>query len=228
MSGAAPTSVTVPGGAPFLVRMFLIFLILGLLALQITRFAFAARFAPDDIPTASDKNPDGSTRSAEEIAAENDRLRNEAIDKWQPQSAMDADLVLAYLIPFLLLFGVSIVCAFSPSTTRASWTFGALPALGLLALNVTQTRYLDVGGAPRKDTPEGRAEVLQLMERGRGLVGKRLIGELALHVPPLIVIGIYILRNNARIKAAQLAALQAANLASQRAQAYTAQQLAAQ
>jgi hypothetical protein len=194
---ATDTNVPPVQPLPFLVRTLLLIVVLALLVLQITRMVFASRFVTPAAPTQVPGEQEGTMRTLTE-----EERKQRRVELWALNSEMHADLVLGMFIPFLLMFGVAIVGSYSPSFTRGTFLFGALPAVGLLALNLTQTRYLDVTGGPCAPTTAAERDAISgLIARGDGLLGKR-FGEFALHAVALVPLVIFLFRTAPKSPAA--------------------------
>jgi hypothetical protein len=168
------------------VRLLLSVLALALLAMQLARIFLALQFSSDKLTDMPAKLAPGEGVTPEQLA-ENRVARARA---WRRTDQMAADQVLGYVIPSLLLFFVA--CVFAASQKRVG-TFVVLlltfPAIGLLALNLTQTAYLPPAGEPGPDDIDARAA---LLDKGDDLFRIRW-WELGMHAVPLVIGWIYLM-----------------------------------
>lgn len=189
------------------VRLLLSVLALALLAMQLARIFLALQFHSDKLPDMPPKLAAAEGVTPEQLE-ENRVARARA---WRRTKEMEADQVLGYVIPSLLLFFIA--CVFAAVRGPAAWymvVLLAFPAIGLLALNMTQTAYLPPAGEPGADDVDARAE---LLAKGDDLFRLRW-WELGMHGVPLILGWAYLMiRTSSDAAAASAAADSAAEMA---------------
>lgn len=177
-----------------LARSLIALLVFVLVGLQVARLVFAFKFTPKE---SAQLFPLEATETSPAVAADDGELRaEERWSLWTATDMMRADQALGYLVPFLLMFTLAAVFAATPSTTGGSFLFGALLAVGLLALNMTQTAYLGVELTPCAGSVDDKDKIISLLTRGQELWMWRL-GELALHLVAMVPIFMYLRRTSA-------------------------------
>ena len=182
-----------------LARSLIALLVFLLIGLQVARLVFSFKFTPKE---AAPLYAIEATETSPAVAAEDGELRaEERWPMWTATDMMRADQALGYLVPFLLMFTLAAVFAATPSTTGGSFMFGALPAAGLLVLNMTQAAYLGVELTPCAGSEVDKDKIIALLTRGQELWMWRL-GELALHLVALLPIFMYLRRTSAPAAAA--------------------------
>lgn len=168
------------------VRLLLSVLALALLAMQLARIFLALQFSSDKLKDMPARLQPGEGVTPEQLA-ENRTARARA---WRRTDEMAADQVLGYVIPSLLLFFIA--CVFAAVQKRVG-TFVVIlltfPAIGLLALNLTQTAYLPPTGEPGPEDIDARTA---LLDKGDALFANRW-WELGMHAVPLVIGYIYLM-----------------------------------
>jgi hypothetical protein len=179
-------------------RLLLSVLALALLAMQLARIFLALQFSSDKLEGMPARLQPGEGVTDEQLFQNRvDRAR-----AWKSTSQMAADQVLGYIIPSLLLFFIACVFAAVQKAVPIGWVLVlAFPAIGLLALNLTQTAYLPPSGEPGPDDIDARTA---LLAKGDDLFRIRWY-ELGLHGLPLLIGWAYLMFQTRTPKPAETA-----------------------